>query len=320
MTRAEDFALARALNDHALRADLPAGAAAARQLSARLTAPVQIAVVGGPGTGKSTLCDLLAHDHDLALRKVMLGGTNADARGTDIVIFCGTEFGPDERRFWDGLAPAQRDHAFFALTSADRLAVAGQLAAFLAAIDAVAGDLMQGIFPLATTMARVARKKGDGTGLRTSGGAALLQAVDRQVAVGRGAARDAAQLFLSRHAGVMRHAVAVVPPRPPPPFAEWHASREKLDVAARGWADLATIPDHDRPRAILDRACMLAQDLCDLAPQGAGDSLSDELATVADMVQLMRAEGGAAAATDALMLLTQLRGSIAFASTSEPGQ
>lgn len=291
----------------------PAQMALGSRLLHQLDRPVQIAIVGPAGAGKGLLRDLLARQP--ALQGCVLADpvpvqnapvVRAAVDQANVVLWCAPGFGPADHALWDAQPDRIRDHSFLVLTKADVLAARGQLSGVLAALRDSSADACLGVFPIASPQAMTATGLQDAAGLRSSGVAALTTAISRQIALDRGALHDRVLVFLGRCCTAPTTKTAPVVASPP----RWFRPLAYLTAQA---AMLTPAPGLDaaaRVSLILDHCCAVADGLADHLPAGdtpAEHALTDDVLCVADMMILLRLEGGGQSAVDALTVLAQLR-------------
>lgn len=296
----------------ALSTGLPeASVADAKRLLARLSAPVRAAVIGPPRSGKTDLARLLSGLDDLAVEVMPLDADmSAQPLGprlaaADIVLWCARDFGPGDAALWGSVPDPLKDHSFLVITHADVLAAEGRLPQTLTAIGARAADEFHSIFPLVTPRAAAAAEAGDGEALKASGGAALLLALRRQIALGREADRDLALLLLDRHPTDPVGRVSATD--------NWIALQPVLDSGRSRIATAGT-----DPAALLAAACETAQELAGTAATLTPDPLAEEILGVADTMLLLQMEGGPGPAADAIALLVQVRDGVLSRTAPEP--
>lgn len=327
MTQADRNLLQRHL-EQALNAPLkPEVATLGTRLLARLQTRVTIAVVGRQGVGKSCLCAVMAQLAELAdcvVTEITVPTDGADRLDAlhlaEIVVWCGQGFGPTDQAIWSAVPDRLKDHSFFVLTKADSLAARGQLHGTLSAVGKAIGDAFLGVFPVATLQALMALgpdPNGTVASYRASGAAALSAALARQLVQAQDAVRDGAVVFLNRYGRVDLAAVSqviTVPNLWQVPFA--YLQRRAHDL---GFAQSLAGPQ--RVVQVIDQCCVTVEGLVDLVlaePRlaAAQSGLVEDILAVADTMVLMRVEGDAKSAIDAMALLLQLRRDIAMQAIS----
>jgi hypothetical protein len=302
----------------------PDVAAIGSRIMARLETPVKVMVIGRQGVGKSLLCNLLSRQSDFAdcvFSELLIPTGGADGfdalHQADIALWCGQKFGAADLAIWSGVPDSLKDHSYFVLTKADTLAVQGQLQSTLAAVGDAAADDFLGVFPVATLRAETESHPDAtqaGPAFRSSGAAALVAAISRQLAQARGALRDGALVFLDRYEPISQVAKVTGQDDQPSP---WGLPFAYLQERAQELAAVQSLDDTEKVRQVIDHCCATADGLADLV--SAVPTLSDlqpalvqEMMTVSDMMILMQQEGDVQSAIDAMALLLQLRRDIAM--------
>lgn len=343
-------------NDARLPEAVRTRAASFRQ---RLVAPVRVAVAGPAGSGKSTLIRLLAGHGEtcapppaeirsrrfanLVLFEYPMPPANSGegpvalADGApDIVLWCSQRFDAAEREFWSQVPDPLKDRSFLVLTKADELIGTGLLQQRLTDLQAVVIDEFHSLLPIATSQALAATGT-DPAEHAASGARALCTTLRRMVAQGRGAALDAATLFLRAH-----ETARPVPAADPTGGVALAAANEALPMTqadARPAPAMAPVTDAGTEAATLSRRALAVLDhraadfpaelgdeengiaaLLDLCTQTADalhalvnehetvpDDLTEDVLEAAEMMVLLALEDDEAAAADAVTLLLQLR-------------
>lgn len=294
----------------------PAIAARGAQLVKRLQGPVQIAVIGRVGAGKTRLVELLSRHRDLpafAIAETIFSNDLAQLRSVtadaDIVLCCAQELSAAEISLWSKLTDVVKDHSFLILTKADLLAAQERLQTTLQNLDLIAAEEFHSLFPVATLQAIDASSPGFSAAFRASGAAAFMTALLHQLALDREATHDSAVLFLDRYGKSAETAapVANIAREKPPALDPLHYLQQRAE-ALRAVGDL---PLPDKIRAILIHCSETAEGLANLLDQSNPDSAEDkalvqEVLTVADTMTLLTLEASASAAIDALALLLQI--------------
>ncbi|QJF51161.1 GTPase domain-containing protein [Roseobacter ponti] len=244
----------------------------------------------------------------------------------DVALWCTQNFDDREYMLWASAPDHLKDRSFLALTKADQLHVKGVLTRRLKDLDARAAEEFYGLYPVATLQALAARKTATDANpslLTASGGSALMEGLEHQIAAGRMADMDHARILLDR-AGVAQ-APAKSPVPDPDLTAVVTSTAEPADPAEACGQALALI---DRlagdlrpaegylpgPQAsrVLSACAQCASDVALLLESTACDSpaftaLRDEVTDAEQLITLLSTESGAAAATDALALMVQMR-------------
>lgn len=320
MVTATPESLARAL-ERAAASLPPAARDQAARMAKRLVAPVTLAIAGEAGAEREALSTLFGPITDVAASIHDQGDSRIAA--ADLVLLClsGRSTGPVDPR---QLLPATcRDRTFILVTGADELARTGRIEADLAALTAVLGAEVAGLFPIAAVRAVKAWMQGDGAAFGASGGESVMTAVRQAIHHGREALCDAAALFLHRY-GIEPDDTSV------DTAADALAGRSLPAGAGRGGAaqeteepapafDPTALPERDRIRGVLDHVAGEADHLVEMLPNRAVPQLADEVRDFALAARLLRAERSAAAAAEALMILMQLRQDVALARLTMAG-
>ena len=254
----------------------------------------------------------------------------------DIILWCSQVFGPEERELWSTVPDALKDHSFLVLTKADAVAAPGGLQTRISELQDVVAEEFHSLFPLATLQAIAASQQEgavDQSVFNASGGAALIAAILRQVALGRRADIDSVVLFLNRHGAIPSAAVRT-------------ADINLADVAVVGSdasrvgksAELSDSTTSDLFSTAFEYIQRRASDLTGIQSESSADyaanilkhctETADHLADIfttdddiaagppdfqndlmeaADMILLMQLEEGESPAADAVTLLLQLR-------------
>jgi len=245
----------------------------------------------------------------------------------DIVLWCSQVFGPEERELWSRVPDALKDHSFLVLTKADAVSSAGELQTRISDLHDVVAEEFHSLFPLATLQAIAASQQDgavDKSVLSASGGAALIAAILKQVALGRRADIDSVVSFLNRN-GAMPSAVTRSGGR-----SDVKRASESAEANALSTGDLfSTAFEY-----LLERAANLTGIQSELGAEYSSDilkhcnetancladifmkdeyiaagppELQDDLMEATDMILLMQLEEGESPAADAVTLLLQLR-------------
>ncbi|MEP1629332.1 MAG: hypothetical protein ABJK15_12030 [Lentilitoribacter sp.] len=111
---------------------------------------------------------------------------------SDVVLWCGSEFGETDKKIWAALPQRIRDHSYL-IQPLDGIASAETVD------DSGFFDLLR-IDPRAAMAARERPGGVDKTSFKNAGGTALVRAVKKEIENSEQAALDAAQVILIRHA------------------------------------------------------------------------------------------------------------------------
>lgn len=184
-------------------------------------------------------------------RELNLGGSpevsrrilSAAMSEADIVLWCTSGFGAEERAIWSGVPDGIKDHGFLVVTRADRQMMRGVLTDTIRALEPIVDEEFFGLFPVATLQAMTAltgQREPDRRLWMSSGGQTLSEAIERQVASGRAADIDQAQMLLTQcGAGGPEGTAAAAPAEadaaeaPPVPAAPEPAGQGQATDAAR---------------------------------------------------------------------------------------
>jgi hypothetical protein len=234
----------------------------------------------------------------------------------DMVLWCCTDFTPEDAALWADVPDSLKDHSFLVLTKADRLAESGALAERIREMQVVAQDEFHSLFPTsARAGAEMLRQEGVVTEacLLASGIKALSEAILRLAASGRRADLDGAQLFLQRHgledllpepqaddALSVRHPIKPV-----------HPLLEVFEAALAGLSDPSCAQGDVDAGALLAWCGDFCDGLCAKVAEVGHDAdyslLLDQLCDASDRMVLLSLENDLRSAADAASILLQLR-------------
>lgn len=245
---------------------------------------------------------------------------------TDLALWCSTGFDERERALWSAVPERLKDNSFLALTRADRLFMRGELDGQLSRLAPIVADEFRALFAVATLQAAAARQSGairDARLWRSSGGMALIEGIETQLAQARSADLDHASLLLERFKAPLVQAAAkgVAAPagglRLSPPAGDRADAviRRALGVLRGCAEELIAAGGTARPDArehILDRCGATARDLVRLVRQqgegvGALDALRRDIIEGEQMLAELRLDRGETALEDSLTLLLQMK-------------
>ena len=294
-------------------------AAQGARLLGRLKGPVQIAVIGRAGSGKSELVRFLERQNEFPVFEVSqttlvpdLAPLRAAVYPADIVLWCCQTFNAAELLLWSQMPDVIKDHSFLVLTKADILAGRDLLNAALQALSQIAAEEFHSLFAISTLQAIEASRPDQTAAFRASGAAALRLTLLKQLELDREATCDSASLFLDRHQSSC--AILEIPSVAIKPAATfiWQEPLMYFRSRADGLRDALLLPSSQKIKAVLDHCCDTAEGLADLMGRTGEVAAEDsariqEILAVADTMVLLRLEGTASAATDALALLFQVR-------------
>ncbi|SEL90324.1 hypothetical protein SAMN05443999_109116 [Roseovarius azorensis] len=381
-----------------------------KQLLAHLTEPTQIAVLGLPGSGKTSLLNIILREtvmpdlQNVPIIELVHGktarvtyealtatatrrdgvATQADipprtfrviqelplpqledkslieinmpedfgqrsdllewaAKKAHIAIWCSENFDDRECSIWSSVPDRLKDHSFLALTKADRLQMKGVLAEQVSRFQEHFADEFLCLFPVATKQASAACASGTVTSVglwKASGGKALADGIDREIATARLADRDHADVLLTRIGFATRpqtahpetrdtakpqtvsapeRSQAAPAAQPPAPAASQMGRDEAIEMAlsllqncanemlADG-TDQHTLP----PERILDQCVQAAQALATLLMDTQPDdpeisALREDALESEQVIMLLQLERSQTAASDAITVLLQLK-------------
>ncbi len=254
------------------------------------------------------------------------------AKRTDIAIWCSRGFGAAEQAQWARVPDAVKDHAFLALTHADRQAPDALARRLGAVCEAMAGEF-NAILPVATAQALAAQRAGGGDRerlVKASGLTALRSELFRHIDLGRQADIDHAYMFISRFEKLAPEAAASAGPEPLGldnlrRIADQPAQRpaaEPRRIFADGAAYLRSQAAElmcdieefgtDAAKPMLDRCVDAANTLVDMVAGGGSATeweaqAADAAMDAADALLLLSLENSPDAAENALNLLLQVK-------------
>jgi len=268
----------------------------------------------------------LAILHRISLTELAVDGAAVDqvspidwaAKRADIALWCTQEFDPAEQALWASVPDELKDHSFCILTKADVVSQTDNLGHKINQIQGVVAEEFHSLVPLATLQA-IAASGPDGAVddklLAASGGKALMASLLNEVALGRQADLDNAQLFLKRH-GVEDLQVPVI---------EEVSQQEVQDISelsqsaltylqgqAQKIADMTPPDDSDDATDVLELCSETANHVADIfieqiSAQGDVLNLQGDLMEAADVILLLQMEEGVGPAADAVTVLLQVQ-------------
>ena len=235
----------------------------------------------------------------------------------DMVLWCSTDFTPQDAALWADVPESLKDHSFLVLTKADRLAESGALAECIREMQSVAQEEFHSLFPT-TTRAGTEMLRQEGvvteTCLSASGIKALSDAILRLAASGRRADLDGAQLFLQRHGldDLAPEPRADDPVSGACPVKPTHPLLEVFDEALAGLSDSCCEHGDAGAGALLAWCGDLCEGLCVQAVEVGQDDavcalLLDQLYDASDRMVLLSLENDLRSAADAASILLQIR-------------
>lgn len=111
----------------------------------------------------------------------------------DLVLWCTSEFGPDERTLWADAPDAMKQHSFLVLTKADQLGGKSEIVDRLSELKNLSDGQFSAIRPVSSNAALKALQGSvDKDALQKSGAQSLISGVLSEMEKGRAAIRDAA--------------------------------------------------------------------------------------------------------------------------------
>ena len=276
-----------------------------------------------PGLLHRSLAEVTLSGGEGRIRALLdyLGATSA------IVAWASESFGASEQALWRSVPEHVKDHAFLALTMADRHQMKGTLTQRIAELEDIVSEEFYGLYPVATLQALKACTSDDDGASRLwalSGGEALCDVIDRQIALGRGEDLD-------QVAALLEEIVAAVPgqasaaPEPPPVVAEAagpvasEAGRDGLRrtlrvLQASAEEMLHGLPASGRPdhAGVLEQCIATIREMSDLLAEAAQAdpavaALLEDAREGEDMLLLLQLEQSGDAAADAVSLMLQLK-------------
>jgi len=164
------------------------------------------------------------------LTEISLEGSATDQKAlvywalnrADIVLWCSQAFDASEQALWAPAEEALKDHSFLVLTKADQLQMKGVLSDRIGQLEEIVAEEFFRMYPIATIQAISASSDSeirDAPLWASSGGKALMDAINKVVNTGRSADADNALMFLRRNAPTLPNPtqVKVKPHTSPPP-------------------------------------------------------------------------------------------------------
>lgn len=237
----------------------------------------------------------------------------------DIVLWCSQEFCVAERQLWATVPDALKDHSFLVLTKADSLAAAGTLAGRIEELQDIVSEEFHSLIPLATRQAIASKDENgnvDDNLLSASGGKALLHALNAEVASGRMADVDSAQLFLKRYQvdkkQLSTKAAVIAEPREASLAELSQSALDYLNGQVQRLVQVDMLEQEDNASDILDICAEAANGLADIfIDQISTDevilALQGDLMEAADIMLLLQMEDGAEPAANATTVLLQIQ-------------
>ncbi|MDQ2090887.1 hypothetical protein [Marimonas arenosa] len=125
----------------------------------------------------------------------------AALKDADMVLWCTNSFGENEQLLWSSVPDEIKDHSFLVITRADRQMMWGVLSETLETLDPIVSEEFLGMYPVATLQALSAlsaQQEPDAQLWSSSGGKSLCDEIAAQVASGRSADIDQAQMLLTQ--------------------------------------------------------------------------------------------------------------------------
>jgi len=213
-----------------------------------------------PALGKLSLTELVVSEDPSEQRRAV----HWAGKRTDIVLWCTQACTAAEAELWAMLPEHVLDHSFVLLTHADTLRRSGSLEAVLAHTQDRAQEYFPQTLAIGTRDALAARQadgKVDKDQMRASGGMALISAVLKKIEMGKRAAQDSADLFLSQVGYQSATAVQPVAPASTAPAAKAAADAQAPDPKATAKPEAKATEAEDQPLSADARA------LCEQAAQ-----------------------------------------------------
>ncbi|WP_457644982.1 hypothetical protein [Profundibacter sp.] len=141
----------------------------------------------------------------------------------DVLIWCTTDFTPEEQGIWDIVPDRLKDHGFLLLTKTDQLMGQAEINTRLAALSRCCGDEFLRILPISARLALEARGNGRNLNLnlfKSSGATGLISAIKGQIEEAQRAVTDNAEQILARYCKDSDFAEPETVTETPPPIEE----------------------------------------------------------------------------------------------------
>jgi len=155
-----------------------------------------------PALAKISLLETVAPNDPNAMHRA----SQWAAKRADVVLWCTKEFDQTERRIWGQMPDTIKDYALLMITHMDDLQEQGTLDGVIGSARTAAIGEFEKILPIDLPGALDAREADgsvDKEMMRASGGLALISTVLKQVALGKRAAVDMADVLLLQNADVL---------------------------------------------------------------------------------------------------------------------
>ncbi|MEM8536918.1 MAG: hypothetical protein AAGF56_03560, partial [Pseudomonadota bacterium] len=195
-----------------------------------------------PALGKISVLEVVAPNDPNAMHKA----SQWAAKRADVALWCTKGFDATEQQVWAQMPDLTKDHAFLMVTHADVLRDQNTFDSVMYTLHTVAKDEFTQILAIESTNAIAARKP-DGSVdkdlMRSSGGIALIQAVLRQVDLGKQSSIDTAEVLLQQNADVLASLQEQEPVDEPAAAETPEPTEEKTDIgsAAAGLNQIRSI-------------------------------------------------------------------------------
>ena len=224
-----------------------------------------------PALAKISLLETVAPNDPNAMHRA----SQWAAKRADVVLWCTKEFDKTERRIWGQMPDMIKDYALLMVTHMDDLAEQGTLDGVIGSARTAAIGEFEKILPIDLPQALDARQPDgsvDKEVMRASGGLALISTVLKQVALGKRAAVDNADVLLLQNADVLatldETKNEMVPEVVKPPVEAPIVEGPAAEVAS------ATTPDDaEVPNGIAQLRSIAARRAAELAPEDAPAAL-----------------------------------------------
>ena len=254
------------------------------------------------------------------------------ARTSAIMVFCSEEFGSAEQALWAEVPDEIKDHSVLAMTMADRQIMKGRLTQRMAELAPVVSQEFLGLYPIATLQAIAARSNSATVKpdlWTSSGGKDLLDVLHRQIELGQTEDIDQAGMLLAQFTPQRPYPPADPAPAPAPkdPVTasepaqeathrntpqEVHQALSLLQKCSEEMLGSFSSIDELDPSNILERCVDVISEISGTLEDADDDSpaiqtLQDNAREGEQMMMLLQLEDEEEAATDAVVLLIQLR-------------
>ncbi len=201
-----------------------------------------------PALAKISLLETVAPNDPNAMHRA----SQWAAKRADVVLWCSKEFDQTERRIWGQMPDMIKDYALLMITHMDDLQEQGSLDGVIGSARTAAIGEFEKILPIdlpAALDARAPDGSVDKEMMRASGGLALITTVLKQVALGKRAAVDMADVLLLQNADALA-ALDEAEVDAAPEVVETSVEAPIVEVAKVEVAPLAAPDDAEVPKGI----------------------------------------------------------------------